>query len=352
MSSGGFLVPLQVSASFLSTIMGMEAAASTDKTYIVEITENAQTMALLQANMTILPIAQKQGKDKEEIDQSKSVSIMSEIALVPSVSPQSITSGTGEGDLPLLDQMSVYVVRKGDSLAQIAEMFDVSTNTILWANDLKKGTKLSEGDVLLILPVSGIKHIVAKGQTIASIAKLYKVDTETIIGFNGLSDGSKLSLGDELIIPDGQMPTAPAPSKPKSKGSIPKYAGNSSVNANGYYINPVPELKRRSQGLHGNNSVDLAAATGTRILASASGRVLLARTGYNGGYGNMVIIEHPNGTKTLYAHMTRLGTSSGAQVSQGEVIGYVGSTGRSTGPHLHFEVHGARNPGSDWSWKN
>jgi len=97
--------------------------------------------------------------------------------------------------------------------------------------------------------------------------------------------------------------------------------------------------------------VDLAIKTGTPIRASAAGKVTLARNGYNGGYGNLVVISHPNGTETLYAHQSKIATTTGVQVYQGEVIGYVGSTGRSTGPHLHFEVHGARNPGVDGSWK-
>ena len=115
----------------------------------------------------------------------------------------------------------------------------------------------------------------------------------------------------------------------------------------GYFINPVPGYKRISQRLHGNNGVDLAAPTGTEIVASASGTVLLARNGYNGGYGNMVIIKHPNGTQTLYAHQSKITTSTGDRVSQGQTIGYVGSTGRSTGPHLHYEIHGARNNALD-----
>ena len=94
----------------------------------------------------------------------------------------------------------------------------------------------------------------------------------------------------------------------------------------------------------GHKGVDLAAPTGTQIHAAAAGKVLIARNGYNGGFGNYVVIQHPNGTKTLYAHMSRLGTSTGAQVEQSSVIAYVGSTGRSTGPHLHFEVLGGKNP--------
>ena len=90
--------------------------------------------------------------------------------------------------------------------------------------------------------------------------------------------------------------------------------------------------------------MDFAAPTGTPILASASGTVSIARSGWNGGFGTYVVMSHSNGTKTLYAHMSKLNTSPGAKVSQGQVIGYLGNTGKSTGPHTHFEVIGAKNP--------
>jgi murein DD-endopeptidase MepM/ murein hydrolase activator NlpD len=112
----------------------------------------------------------------------------------------------------------------------------------------------------------------------------------------------------------------------------------------GYYIRPVYG-GTISQGLHGYNGVDLAAPRGTTIVAAAGGNVIIARgSGWNGGYGNYVVISHPNGTQTLYAHLNSVATYEGAQVEQGQLIGYSGSTGKSTGPHLHFEVRGAKNP--------
>ena len=101
---------------------------------------------------------------------------------------------------------------------------------------------------------------------------------------------------------------------------------------------------RRSQGIHGYNGVDIAAPAGTPIVASASGDVIIARSaGWNGGYGNYIVIKHDNGTQTLYAHMSSLAVSGGT-VEKGELIGYVGISGRATGYHLHFEVRGAKNP--------
>lgn len=346
---GVLFVPAKVEANILSSFFGNDAMASADSGVLdfpPPDNLNSQNIALLQANL--FPI-QNKGKAEES---GEAINIVADTALLPSASPLSDLDGTGIGNGEFsFDQLSVYVVRKGDSLSQIAEMFDVSVNTILWANDMKKGDKLVEGSTLLILPVSGVQHTVTKGETLQSIAKKYKVDVLTITGFNGLEAGDKLAVGDELIIPDGQMPNDDVPSSSSKKSSGKTVAG-SGKKIPGYFINPVPELKRKSQGAHGpgNRGVDLAAPTGTRILASAEGIVLLARYGWNGGYGNMVTIQHPNGTKTLYAHMSKIATTTGARVEQGEVIGSVGSTGRSTGPHLHFEVFNAWNPGFDWTW--
>jgi murein DD-endopeptidase MepM/ murein hydrolase activator NlpD len=113
----------------------------------------------------------------------------------------------------------------------------------------------------------------------------------------------------------------------------------------GYFGNPLNGAGKLSQGLHGHNAVDIAAPPGTPIYAAASGTVTTVKSdgGWNSGYGNYVVISHPNGTSTLYAHMSSVATSGGA-VSKGSVIGYVGRTGEATGNHLHFEVHGAQNP--------
>ncbi|OGI76030.1 hypothetical protein A3C67_01540 [Candidatus Nomurabacteria bacterium RIFCSPHIGHO2_02_FULL_42_19] len=311
-------------------------------------------MTLLEANLSSALILGDE--TDEEIDEN--TNILSDNALLPATGPLGVSDGTEVAIRGAFsDQVSVYVVRKGDSISQIAEMFDVSVSTVLAANDLKKGDTIVEGEVLVILPISGIEHTVTKGQTLASIAKTYKVEISDITSYNGISEDAKLAIGDELLIPGGEM---------TEEGGEPSVnLGTSVVNDQNYYathpiqglasyfINPLP-TGRKTQGLHGpgHRGIDIGAPSGTPIYAAASGIVLIAKTGWSGGYGNMTIIQHPNGTKTLYAHMSKLGTTTGASVSQGQVIGYVGSTGKSTGPHLHFEVFNAKNPGADWSWKN
>jgi len=244
------------------------------------------------------------------------------------------------------DRISVYVVRKGDTLSEIADMFGVSVNTIKWANNLSSAADVHPGDTLIILPVSGVERTVVKGDTLKSIAKKYGADANEIANFNGLDPGAPLEVGSVIIIPGGEVaPTAPKTSKSSSRiVSEPYLGGGGSVQV-GYYSNPMPGALV-TQGTHGWNGVDLGAARGTPIHAAADGIVIVARGGggWNGGYGNYVVITHGNGSQTLYGHMRSIVVSPGQSVSSGQVIGYEGSTGESTGPHLHFEVRGAANP--------
>lgn len=248
-------------------------------------------------------------------------------------------------DIPS-EHISTYVVRNGDTLSQIAEMYDVSVNTIIWANDLKNRT-IREGQVLVILPVSGVKYEVKAGDTLSYVAKKFKADAEEVRQFNNLPDSGKLAVGESIIIPDGDASLA-SQAVPSS-GSKPASNSRSSVIARyptyeGYYMRPL-EAGTKSQGLHGYNGVDIAAPVGTPIFAAAAGEVIVARSsGWNGGYGEYVVIEHPNGTQTLYSHLSQVLVTSGISVFKGQVIGYVGNTGKSTGPHLHFEIRGAKNP--------
>ncbi len=236
-------------------------------------------------------------------------------------------------------QISVYTVRAGDTLGQIAKMFNVSVNTIVWSNSLKNG-KIKEGDTLVILPVSGINHTVVKGDTLASIAKKYKADKLDIANFNGLQTNEVLAIGSTLIVPDGELviqqtSSVTTTSKLRNAGG-PEYKG--------YYIRPI-NGGVRTQGLHGYNGVDLANSVGTPIYASASGTVIVAKSGgYNGGYGSYVVISHPNGTQTLYGHASKVLVSPGDIVAQGDTIALLGNSGKSTGPHVHFEIRGAKNP--------
>lgn len=265
------------------------------------------------------------------------IAIAGGMALVPESGPLG-TNADIQSPRKTADQISVYVVREGDTLSQIAEMFGVTTNTVLWSNDLKSARDIHPGDRLVILPITGVQHVVAKGETVNSIVKKYQGDLEEVLAFNNLPDGATVSVGDTIIIPHG---VEPAPVRTSTSRSVAHSSGGPSLA--GYFLRPVSG-GIKTQGVHGYNGVDIGVSNGTPVMASASGSVIIARSGWNGGYGNYIVIQHPNGTQTLYAHLSDVYVSSGSSVSQGDVIGASGNSGRSTGPHLHFETRGAPNP--------
>jgi LysM repeat protein len=307
--------------------------------------QNSQRISFMEAATNVDPKKAMGGGDFTIVDDS---------ALLPDAGPSGTVLDLQSNDRQ--GKVSLYVVRDGDTLPQIAKMFDVTVNTILWANDLKKNDTLRAGQTLVLLPVNGVQHIVQKGETLKGIAKKYQGNVDEIVAFNDLGSVTALSVGETIIIPEGTeqlaIPVSTGSSKiaPSHARAISRYPSYE-----GYYQNPLP-TGQKTQGIHGYNGVDLGAPKGDPIYAAAEGTVIVDHFNPNGnpwfgGYGNYVVLEHPNGTQTLYAHMSAVYVSMGDHLSQGQRLGAVGSTGHSTGPHLHFEVRGAKNPGADGSWK-
>jgi len=243
-----------------------------------------------------------------------------------------------------------YTVKAGDTLTSIAHRYGLKVETVMWASGLELCPQLLKvGQQLIILPVDGVYHTVEEGDTIASIARQYKVQPEAIVDYepNGLEDeNAPLTPGQVLIIPGGEKETispwvSALPSqetKPSEKGT-----GHFAWPARGKLVDffgtttigGKPGGKPRRWPHKG---IDIAAPLGTPVLAADSGRVTVARGGYNGGYGNYVVINHGNGFSTLYAHLSVISVQEGAIVAKGQRIGAVGATGNTTGTHLHFEI--------------
>ena len=341
-SKRGYILKLSVLAIFMavfslfSTVnagffyFGEEILKSTKQNNQKTANFNAQTLQLLEGLLNYESTGSKGGGD---------ITIVNNNSLLPDSGPMGTIADIE--DKVGSDQISIYVVREGDNLSQIASMFNVSVNTIIWSNDITKWSKITPGQTLVILPISGVKYEVKKGDTVKSIAKKLNSDADEIIQFNDLPASGQLAEGQTIIVPNGEI--APAPSaKPGSKSNPVRGANGPSYA--GYYLRPI-DGGRKSQGLHGYNGVDLADTCGTPVMASASGDVIISREGgWNGGYGNYVVISHSNGTQTLYSHLSSNIVSAGWHVVKGQVIGYIGSTGKSTGCHVHFEVRGAKNP--------
>ena len=232
-------------------------------------------------------------------------------------------------------EIITYVVQAGDIVGTIARQFGVSEDTVSWANGRLADNPdyLRIGQHLYILPVSGVMHIVDKGDTLEAIAKQYKANIEKIIAFegNGLQESSVLIEEQVLVIPDGKRPYVPRVVH-AWQGTAPKGASKGS----GSFVWPTTGvLTQKYWSKH--LAIDIGWTEGTPVIAADSGYVSLVGNSPI-GYGRYVIINHGNGYSTLYSHFKMYFVTEGQSVAKGEQIGLMGDTGRSTGPHLHFEI--------------
>lgn len=326
-------IPAEASASILSVVTSIFSASVSAAEE--DAPANSQKMALLEAPAPgVAPLPADVLTDDD--------------ALVPTLSP-------GDADLRASQTRKIasHVIESGDTVASIAKQHGVSVNTILWANNLSRTSKLIAGKSLVILPISGVQHKVRSGDTLQSIAKAYKGDVDEIVAYNHI-EANKLKVGEIVVIPDGEFATPP---KMYAKVAAPKIktALSSQLAGVAGSISPVSFLRPikggvRTQGIHGWNGVDLADACGTPIYAAAAGTVTISKAdgGWNGGYGNYVVIDHADGSQSLYSHMQDATVSEGGQVGKGEEIGTIGATGKVhgvTGCHVHFEIrNGPTNP--------
>lgn len=245
--------------------------------------------------------------------------------------------GTAVG--PAFDRMGMisYKVQSGDNLSRIASYFGISVNTIVSANPGIRANVLQVGQTLNILPTTGVVYHAQGGDTLESISNAFGVQQDEILQFNHAVNFASLEPGAAVIIPGGKNTNAIA-------------AQNGLANYNGEFIMPTDGYNWGI--LHHYNAVDIANSCGTPVVAAAEGLVVPddnipdIQDGWNEGYGNFVLIEHPfgNNVMTRYAHLEKITVQIGDYVQQGQQIGLMGQTGDATGCHLHFEVIGAQNP--------
>lgn len=253
-----------------------------------------------------------------------------------------INESIGEGSLigysgPSLktknaDSIQKYRVKKDDTLASIAFKFNISVKTLIWANP-GSAEGIKEGQSLLILPVSGVLHETKDGDSLKSLANSYHVKEDLIIAYNPQYQELLSSPNSILIIPHGEPITQNLNGK------------NQDVR---YYLT-LPTRGWNWGNLHYNNAVDIANSCGSSIYAAQEGLVIeeSGENNWNDGYGNYIVLEHPNGIKTKYAHNKKNLVKVGDYIPQGVEIAEIGNTGKThgvTGCHLHFEVIGAKNP--------
>lgn len=254
-----------------------------------------------------------------------------------------------------------YEVKLGDSLFTIAEKFNLRPETILWGNyNTLRDTphSLRPNQKLIILPVNGVYHEWRAGEGLTAVAKFYGVKPEDILNYPGnhlnaetIGDLAKPNIepGTMLIIPGGKrdfvtwsVPRVSRTNPAAAKVIGPGYCGNitSGPVGNGTFVWPavMKWLSGTDYAPQANHpAIDIAGGLGTAIYATDAGVVVYA--GWNDwGYGNLIILDHGNGWQSIYGHLHEVRVGCGQGVKQGEIIGTLGSTGNSTGPHLHFEL--------------
>lgn len=237
------------------------------------------------------------------------------------------------------DKVISYTVQRGDTISTIAQKYGISEETIKSENDLV-GDNISVGDTLDILPVTGVSYKVQSGDTVYSIAKKFDTDPQKIVDFpfNDFANPETFSLvsGQMLIVPDGVKPS----DQPYVKKQVYLAQGPSSTSFSGSgFTWPVQGIVTQFASWY-HMALDIAAPYGTPIVAAKSGVVSSVSTGtWDYGYGNNVIVDNGGGYSTLYAHMEAVNVGAGQSIVGGStVLGWVGLTGRTTGPHVHFEV--------------
>jgi LysM repeat protein len=231
-----------------------------------------------------------------------------------------------------------YVVAPGDTPLGIAEKFGIKGTTLLWSNPKLEEDPdfLQVGQELTVLPVDGVLHTVAKNETLESIASKYKVDVATIAGYaaNHVDAASKLEANQTLVIPGGVKPIVIK--KVVVDQEYQAKAPSGSTKGTGRFAWPTTGLITQ-KSWSGHVAIDIYIHIGTPIYAADAGYVAMIKR-QTGSYGLQVLVDHGNGYQTRYAHLSAVYVEVGQSVARGDKIAASGNTGKSTGPHLHFEV--------------
>ena len=227
-------------------------------------------------------------------------------------------------------KVRMHTVQNGETLASIAEQYMIDVDTLQAAN-INLNAEIHEGDQVVILPSRGMLHAADMGDTLWSIANLYGVGVATIMTANSKSS-EELAIGEKLFIPGGKKPENSERQLARADAPVSRSTGERFV---------VPTVGELTSGFgyrwgRQHSGIDFANDVGTKVRAARTGRVIYA--GWYSGYGYTLIIEHEQGYKTLYGHLSGAVIQDGQYVKGGQVIAYMGNTGNSTGPHLHFEV--------------
>jgi len=301
---------------------------SEDDSSILEVVEAGSPIVTLGSSSTYLTGTVVDARRQIDLDflQETATSAVGEEAIVEVV------------EVPVRTSIETYVVQEGDTLGRIAERYGLSLSTILWSNALSYTSTIRPGQELSVLPIDGVLYTVRSGDTLSRIARNYSVEVETIMSQNGLESANRLAIGDKLLLPGGEPPSPVSTSR--SSASITTLFTAPSVSAPSTAVDgwiwPTDWYVITQYYTWRHTGVDIDGDYTTFSYASRGGVVIYS--GWRSGYGLTVEVDHGDGYVTRYAHHSKNYVAVGDVVSAGEVLAQTGTTGRSTGTHLHFEV--------------
>ncbi|MFW5998737.1 MAG: peptidoglycan DD-metalloendopeptidase family protein [Bacillota bacterium] len=224
-------------------------------------------------------------------------------------------------NIPLVNKITEHRVKNGENLWTIAQKYNIDIDTIIGANDITNMNRIQKNDILKILPEKGIIYKINPGENLWTISRQFDIAIDKITKANDISNPDLVKPGAVLVLP----------------GVTPEFSYKERLNDN--FIQPVNGRISSNFGMRWGSKhegIDFAVNTGTKIKAAKAGRIIYSD--WASGYGHTVIIEHRKGVRTLYGHNSKLLVQGGQYVERGEVIALSGNSGRSTGPHLHFEI--------------
>lgn len=288
-------------------------------------------LAAMDVGSSLVTIEGQGGEIFEEEFQASQIMGGNAVLAIPD---PDVTETKGEGHTSR--RITTYTVQEGDTLDDIAKRHKITLNSVLWANNLRPSDTLTVGDVLTIPPMSGVIHKVKSGDTVERLADLYGVRGIEIAKYNGLEDSNELHVDQILFIPDGAKPAPASPRiVPRSQVAVTEPAPPGVGPGGAAWLWPTT-TRHIAQGFRAyHTGVDLDNKY-ERAFATRAGKATFV--GWLGGYGNLVILDHGDGFTTYYAHLSKFYVTKDQSVAKGDVVGQVGSTGRSSGPHLHFEI--------------
>ncbi len=258
-----------------------------------------------------------------------------EAALSPVLNPVTFI-----GLRPAHTQLITYTVRRNDTPNGIAERFNIQPQTLLGCNPRlsEESSLLQTGDLLIICPEDGVLHDVRQSDTLEGLSALYGIPVGVIVAYepNNLAFPYRLYAGTQIFIPGAvrELFVWTPPELPSRSGG----GGGGYPNlGTGTYIWPVASRNISQFFWYSHQAIDIALPEGSPVYASDTGTVSYAAWN-NSGYGYLIVVNHGNGFETYYAHLSGFNVIPGQVVSQGDLIGFTGNTGRSSGPHLHFEI--------------